>query len=288
MPRPQTRTAPVSRGHASHIPANLPQVSYETITPAIAREFLRHNVSNRPLRRSRVDELRAMFERGEYKVTHQGVAFGKDGVMQDGQHRLSALAEMPESFSVVMQVTRGLDKSAYSVHDMGAKRSYSEALQISRGLAEVARFMASIVSGTGSASPQFLKTYVDFLQPYYEQLLEDTTAKRRTWSSASVRSAAIVRLAQGVDANYVRDIYRALVTSDFNAMPPIAQAVFRAELNGRVKAQEKNDMFARALKIFDPESADQTKVQINDASARIAEVREFVSEALSHGRRRNV
>jgi hypothetical protein len=287
MSRTQTRlSAP------SHSPRGmstiLPRVTYEEVTPAIARDWLRHNVSNRPLRPSYVAELKGMFERGEYRVTHQGVGFGLDGVLQDGQHRLSALAQMPESFSVIMQVTRGLDKEAFSVHDMGKKRTYSDALRIPRGLAEVARLMADLAGGTGRMSPQYLKTYVDYFRPYYEQLLEDMSSPRRTWSTAPVRSAAIIQMARGIEADYVRHVYRALITADFNAMPPVAQAVFRAELNGRVKANDKNDIFARSLKIFNPDCANQTIVRIDDASTAVAEVREFINEALLNGRLRGI
>ncbi|KVP16999.1 hypothetical protein WJ84_01625 [Burkholderia ubonensis] len=262
----------------------MPRQAYEVVSAAKAREWLQHNKDNRPLRRSRVDELKRMFERGEYRITHQGVAFGLDGRLQDGQHRLTALSEMPDSFSVVMSVTRGLDKSAFEVLDLGLKRTYSDALRIPRGLAECARYIAALVAGTGSMSPQFLQGYVDFIQPYYDLLLQDITANRRTWSSASVRAAAVIQMARGVPPIYVREVYRALVTADFNAMPPIAQSLFRAELNGRVKAQDKLDMFVRSLKIFNPAFSNTSRVQINDVSTEIADVRDFITGALPESR----
>jgi len=257
--------------------AALPTQCYVVVSAVTAREWLKHNTSNRPLRRSRVDDLKRMFERGEYIVTHQGIAFGADGLVQDGQHRLTALSEMPDDFSVVLSVTRGLAKAAFEVLDIGVKRTYSDALRISRGLAEVSRFLAAIVEGTGAMSPQALRSYVDFVRPHYDTLLADMHGNRRAWSSASVRGAAIICMARGIPADYVRSILRALMTADFNAMPPVAQAVFRAELNGRISATEKNDMFVRCLKIFNPKFAGQSKVLVKDASTDVAEVREFLN-----------
>jgi len=273
-----------SRTKDAILPAILPKQTYENVSSAKARDWLRHNTDNRRLRRSKVDELKGVFQRGEYRLTHQGVAFGLDGRLLDGQHRLSALAEMEDGFSVVMSVTRGLDAAAFEVLDLGTRRSYSDALRIPDGLAECARYLAVMVNSNIGLTPQAIKPYVDFIACHYDLLVNGLSTRRRTWTTAPVRSAAIVLLARGVDPAYIREVYRALVTADFNAMPPIAQALFRAELNGRLKGIEKNDMFARCLKIFNPVFASNLKVQINDASAAVAEVREFIMSAVPASR----
>lgn len=264
---------------ASTVATALPKQGFEPVSAEQAREWLKLNTSNRRIRRSHVEEFKRMFERKEYRITHQGVSFGIDGALQDGQHRLTALAEMPDGFSVVMSVTRGLEKEAFEVHDRGVKRTYSDSLRISRGLAEVSRFLAAIVAG-GAMSPQHLRRYVDFVQPHYDTLVADMTGNRRAWSSASVRAAAVIVMARGVSPDYVRSVMRALLTSDFNAMPPVAQAVFRAELNGRISATEKNDMFVRCLKIFNPAYAKQSKVLVKEASSDVADVREFLNSVV--------
>ena len=221
-----------------------------------------------------------MFERGEYKVTHQGVGFGADGKLQDGQHRLTALSMMPDDFAVVMSVTRGMSEDAYDAHDLGAKRSQADALRISKNLGEVSRFLAAIIHGTGYISPQYLRPWAAFAQPHYNALLKDLNANRRTWSTATVRAAAILSMARGVPVEYVREVYRTLLTADFHAMQPVVQAVFRAEANGRVASTDKTDLFVRCLKIFNPACAHLTKVQVKEANSDMADVREFLAATI--------
>jgi hypothetical protein len=263
-----------------------PLASYEVVTAVMAREWLKQNVDNRPLRRAHVVNLKRILERGEYQVTHQGLAFSLSGRLLDGQHRLTALAEMPDDFSIVIAVTRNLAELAFVVIDStAAKRTYADSLRISKGLAEVARSLATLVAGPGGMSPQFLSSYVEFARPYYEALTKDLTTNRRTWSTATVRTAAIIAIARGISPEYVREIYRCLVTADFNAMPPLVQTMFRSELNGRMKAMEKNEILARCAKIFNPAYGQQTKAHLGEPSATVAEMRDYFLGIIPNARR---
>ena len=270
---------------AAGLLAALPLPAYEVVTAVMAREWLKFNTDNRPLRRSHVEALKRMFERGEYRVTHQGLAFSILGRLLDGQHRLTALAEMPDNFSIVIAVTRGLSDEAFQVIDGHAKRSYSDALRISKGLSEVARSLATLVAGPGAMSPQFLSNYVEFVRPYYDALTKDLATNRRIWSTANVRTAAVIAMVRGMPADYVRETYRCLITNDIAAMVPMVQTMVRAELNGRMKAMEKNEMLARCAKMFNPANAQQTKAHFGDPAAYAAEVREFFLNLIPNARR---
>lgn len=66
----------------------------ETITPEKAAELLKSkNDENRPIRKRSVDRLAAEMRTGKWTLTHQGIAFGADGSLMDGQHRLAACVE---------------------------------------------------------------------------------------------------------------------------------------------------------------------------------------------------
>lgn len=62
-----------------------------TLTPARAKELLKMNTSNRPLRKGKVETLKGIIDRGEWKLNGDAVRVSITGVLLDGQHRLSAV-----------------------------------------------------------------------------------------------------------------------------------------------------------------------------------------------------
>lgn len=252
--------------------------SYETITPPIARNWLGQNTANRNLRRNVVDGYKSIFDRGEYKVTHQGIAFTIDGTLVDGQHRLTAISEMPDDFSVLMLVTRGLEEDAYMAIDLGLKRTAADVLRENSRVAEVARFLASLVANNKSAiTPTFMLPFVEYFKPHHDELVDFCPTVSKTWSSAPVRTAAVLQLVNGANPDYVKTVYRALILTDMNAMPPAAQSLFRSALNGSVSASGRLDILCRALKVFQPDNAALRVIKINQ-EATVATVRKFLIE----------
>ncbi len=81
----------------------------QTITPARAAEWLEANTTNRPLSRPVVRSFAEAMRRGEWLVTHQGIAFDVNGVLVDGQHRLAAIieADLPVQLTVFREVAEG-------------------------------------------------------------------------------------------------------------------------------------------------------------------------------------
>ncbi|SDT22055.1 hypothetical protein [Microlunatus soli] len=100
----------------------------QTITPAKAAELLEANTSNRPLSRSTVQSFAEAMKRGDWKVTHQGVAIDTNGVLVDGQHRLAAIveADMPVELTVFTDVPA----DTFDVLDTGKKRNAADVLAI--------------------------------------------------------------------------------------------------------------------------------------------------------------
>jgi hypothetical protein len=100
----------------------------QKITPERAAEMLAVNTANRPLSRSTVREFAESMRRGDWLVTHQGIAFDTDGVLVDGQHRLAAIieAEVPVEMTVFTQV--GPD--TFDVLDTGRRRNAADVLAI--------------------------------------------------------------------------------------------------------------------------------------------------------------
>jgi hypothetical protein len=100
----------------------------QTITPKKAAEYLSRNTANRPLSARTVREFAQAIQRGEWRVTHQGIAFDTTGALVDGQHRLAAIveADVPVEVTVFTEVPEG----AFDVLDTGKRRNAADVLAI--------------------------------------------------------------------------------------------------------------------------------------------------------------
>lgn len=61
------------------------------VSPDMANMWLKKNKGNRNVRKTHVNYLAGLMERGEFLTTHQPIAFDRDGWCVDGQHRLYAI-----------------------------------------------------------------------------------------------------------------------------------------------------------------------------------------------------
>jgi len=104
------------------------------VTPAMAEAILQRNQPNaqaswpmRPIRRGDLSMWANRLRAGRFRYTHQGVALDADGRLQDGQHRLTAIAET--GIAGEMMVSAGWPGDNYTVHDTGRRRTAGQALQ---------------------------------------------------------------------------------------------------------------------------------------------------------------
>lgn len=239
------------------------------VTPPMAREWLKKNTANRRLRPSKVNGIKEMLMRGEYKTTHQGVAFADDGTLLDGQHRLHAVALMPDSFGITLPVFTGMKRETFDVIDtLLTPRSASDVLRKEQGLTAVARFMVCKLKDSAaktSITPSMLRPFVEAIEPYYDALMDYCPTVSKTWSAASIRTAAILRMMEGGDRDYVLLSYHALNHQDFDGMSPIVRALFKQQIRGTINSQSL-DIFARSYKAFDYTKHKTPTIQISDQS----------------------
>lgn len=257
------------------------KTSVVKVTPKLAKLWLEKNVINRPLRPGAVQDFLALYMRGEWKLTHQGIAFDEDGNLADGQHRLHFIAELPEGTEVPILVTHGVAREAFYAMDRGKIRSNSDVLNKEKRLVEVARFLAGIHLGRSNAiTPEYLVPFVAIVEGTHNDLLSFCGATCKTWSTTPIRTAAVVAILAGGDADYVKLIYRAMVMHEFSTMPPIAHSLFSSFMKGTVRATDKYDLLVRMLKVLNPKNASLSKVQIKDQPAAIASVRSLIRSEL--------
>lgn len=252
------------------------------LTPELARDYLKINTINRPLTRSIVDGWRAIFERGEYVKTHQGLAFSDTNLMLDGQHRCVAMSEMPDGFGVRMNVTFDLPEAAFAAMDVGRKRTASDVLRESPRLVECARFFARIYLGrTNLVTPAYLVRFVDIIRAPHTGLLGFCAQNTKMWSSAPMRAAAVMSVITGQDEDFVHIVYRSLVTSEFDSMTQAAQTLYKAHVSGSLRATNANDTYAKALKVFDVRQQNLKVIKVLDTASVLASTRDVLQELLN-------
>ncbi len=241
------------------------------VTPQMAADWLSLNEDNRPLRRTVVDGLKAAFGRGEYLQTHQGIAFSTSGKLLDGQHRLTAISELRDGV-FPMLVTWGVAENAFQVMDIGVKRTPADALRMAdRRVVEAARVIGVIcMTKRANVTPMMLVPIIEHIQPAHDALTSFCPSVVKTWSSAAVRLSAVTSMLAGGDTDYIKATYRSLIQSDFDAMPPVARAIYRSHVNGAVRASDTYDMLARGMSVFNVKKAANTKIQIKDTGEAIA------------------
>jgi hypothetical protein len=67
-------------------------------------------------------------QRGQWQLTHQGVAFDVNGILIDGQHRLSAVVQ--SNCIVPMMVTMNAPSVSFEALDCGIGRTIGDRLKM--------------------------------------------------------------------------------------------------------------------------------------------------------------
>jgi hypothetical protein len=143
------------------------EVETVLVTPEIAHDWLGYNTHNRRLRDRVVIAYATDIKAGAWQWNGESIKFAADGKLLDGQHRLAAViaADIP----VQMLVVRGLPNETQDTVDGGAKRKFSDVLQL-RGemnystLAALLRRIALWESGVRKAGSNTTPTNAQLLQ----------------------------------------------------------------------------------------------------------------------------
>ena len=99
-----------------------------TVTPELAKEWIKNNSFNRPLKPRLVDKYVRQILEGNWQRTHQGVAFDGNGILIDGQHRLHAIIKTGQS--IPMLVFLNETQLAHESIDNGKTRSLLDVIRL--------------------------------------------------------------------------------------------------------------------------------------------------------------
>ena len=106
--------------------AKKPVVAIETVTPTKAKNWLQGNVDNRKLRETRVLFFSRLLLDDEWELTGDAIVFDSEGILINGQHRLSAI--VVSHVSAQFLVLRGVPSKSQEVMDQGLSRNLGDQL----------------------------------------------------------------------------------------------------------------------------------------------------------------
>ena len=108
--------------------ANMEGHAVVQVTPELAKAWLELHISNRPLSMTKVRWYAEQMQKGEWKLSGQGLIFSDTGIGLDGQHRLKAI--ILSGCIIDIDVRFGIPENVFAVLDAGAARTGGDALAI--------------------------------------------------------------------------------------------------------------------------------------------------------------
>jgi hypothetical protein len=188
----------------------------------MATQWLEGNTHNRPLNQGAVDMLAQEIREGRWKLTHQGIAFDKDGVLIDGQHRLWAVIE--SGVTVPMVVSHGFELGVQTVIDTHRPRSAADRITLADTFGRVSPVEAStlkrLVKGAGA-------------WPRWGPGLELSLFEKHRAAVQFAVSAFPGRRPRITKGPVYAVIGRAFYTQDHTVLKAFANVLFSGEIHGK-------------------------------------------------------
>ena len=244
----------------------------QVITPAKAKQWLaQHNTGNRRMRKWWAEALAAAMRRGEWIMTHQGIAFAKSGRLIDGQHRLEAIVKA--QMAQLMLVCYDVPDEAFAVLDIGVKRSSADTTGYEKRTAEVCNLAARLIYPGNPTPTQIREVGEAGIAEVSKRLLAVCSTNCTLYSSSPLRLTACLLVMDGYDQDYVFGLYRKLVLKQFEDLPPIAYAFIRQADQKKVRSGDSHELIARGLKLLNPRLQHLQKILLKDGETQDAILR---------------
>ena len=250
------------------------KISVMEITPDLAAEFLKRNTGNRVIRKTAVAQYVDDLRRGNWKLTHQGVAISPNGRLLDGQHRLFAIVQ--SGVSAQMAVAIDVPEDSYLVMDRGKPRKIRDVLNLDNRIVDPCAMIARLHLFNKSVEPHHAKEVIE--SPCGEAILEIIAAcggRKKQRTAAPIVAAIALRFLQSKNAEeYIKIQWRAFALSDFDMMSPAIKSYYRQIVDNSEAEKEQYKRLVRSWVAFDPKRENVTRIQINDADKLLKEMRD--------------
>lgn len=256
----------------------------ETISPETAKLWLEMaNRTNRPMRTMHVSDLAQSIRKGQWRQTHQGVAFSADGELLDGQHRLAAIVEA--GIPVAMWVWRGMHQSTMGVIDTGLKRSLSDRVMMPRRTIDVIAYYHRVLGNIHQPTADDIGPYKAAFLNTIIGLQEYCGAVSKRMTAAPVRAAAVI-CAIDRSREFSFKTYRAVALRHSEEYTPITHSFCRqVERIRTIGHPERNEIFCKSLRIFDQAYATLSTATVKNVDASMEGARSRIERILERAAR---
>lgn len=209
------------------------------ITPVLASLFLTLNCRNRQKRLADVKKYEKIIRQGRWILTSQGISVGDDRILNNGQHRLTAIINTDTT--VPVNVTFGEDPKAFNCIDRQRTRSGSDTLAVLgenyvTSLAAGLKLIHNIERGAPRSLAGIENDEVEPLLEQHPGLRETQAAGKRISKnlrcSSTGASVALYYISKSRHHDRADDFVEKLVTgANLDAKDPIL--VLRKKLSNR-------------------------------------------------------
>lgn len=231
----------------------------ETVTPNMARQWLdRRDPLNRMISSQTVRAIADEMLAGRWRVTHQTIAFDKEGKLFDGQHRLSAivLADVSVRMYVARYKSDDLDEAKLAC-DTGRMRSIGNVLDItgttSRGKgAIVSAVVAAMKSHGGRGTKKLTAATVTEYYARHRASIDWAIGALPRPEFNSIAMAALA-LAHPIEPEKTEKFAALIVTktglADGSAAHAFVQAQARGVFNNPGGSDARGEMFRKVSRL---------------------------------------
>lgn len=236
------------------------------MTPEHAEKLLSSNYNNRSLRPNWANEIARMIENGEWNLTHQAIAISTTGQVIDGQHRLTAIVKAKKAVPIIL--AEQCDPSSFISIDKGIKRSTADSLGMNKKVVETVAFLMRL-AGARAERPALVKALMDTEYGYAaEMLFKICGTTRRGASTAAIKAGAVAQMVETGKYETIAQNYKKFINLEYTNMPSLLLQLEKQIASGTAHTAERDWLFCRAYRAFDPVAKNDKTIRISDAIKR--------------------
>ena len=253
------------------------------VTPEQAAKWLReNNENNRGIKTQVVNKYARDLLDGNWRVTHQCIAFDSRGMLVDGQHRLSAIVLAGTAMTVCVATYETQEDAMKLPIDMQAKRAVFEVLHVSRKDQETSMaFLRIVLSGGVLVTIAEVEHAIEVLRDKLTAVHACITNTVKYRSAAPARAAIVLLMGEFPDRQEeLCRLYRAFVAMDLEGLPSSVLALVKNLDGGTLKSggSDQTELALRVYYAFHPDNRSVKMIRLLDQVATLKKVRESAKQ----------
>jgi len=238
-------------------------VVFIDITPSYAHKLLTKNKENRRINKTRVKQYATSMARGEWVDNGQTIVISDNGLLIDGQHRLSAVVESGQTIKSILVTLEGTGLNPIGIPiDLGQSRNISNITGIPPKHASVVRNLMRMFETNGQMNakdPARVEERYETFKLAFDAMKLPTV---KFYSQASIVGIIVMRYLQGHD--YSKE-YKAICYQEYEKIRPVWGSWMR--YINRTREQTPYEMnrilLASTYKVTSPEIQRKSQLYVN-------------------------